>query len=173
MLHPGDRVLVRNVGLRGKQKLADRWERQAYIVKYQPNPDIPNYEVQLENSRSRKARTIHRNLLLPFMFLSRGKQRQSGVEPEIALDVTDDHETGNESRDIDDSVKESDNESVSDTASQNENQVPRYVIPLRRIPGTPALNPRSEVSVVGERQRSRPVRERRKRHWMTSNDWVQ
>ena len=26
-LQPGDRVLVKNVGLRGKQKLADRWER--------------------------------------------------------------------------------------------------------------------------------------------------
>ena len=173
VLHPGDRVLVRNVGLRGKQKLADRWERQAYIVKCQPNPDIPVYEVQLENSRSRKARTLHRNLLLPFMFLPRGKQRQSGVEPEIAVDVIADHGIGNESRDIDDSVMESDNESVSDTASQNENQVPRYVIPMRRIPGTPALNPRSEVPVVGERQSSRPVRERQKPHWMTSNDWVQ
>ena len=26
-LHEGDRVLVKNVGLRGKRKLADRWER--------------------------------------------------------------------------------------------------------------------------------------------------
>ena len=129
-LHPGDRVLVRNVGLRGEQKLADRWERQAYIVKCQPNPDIPVYEVQLENSRSRKARIHHRNLLLPFTFLPRGKQRQPGADPEIAVEVTADHERGNESRDIDDSVVQSDNESVSDTASQNEKQVLRYVIPM-------------------------------------------
>ena len=31
-LHPGDRVLVRNVGLRGKQKLADKWKQHPYIV---------------------------------------------------------------------------------------------------------------------------------------------
>ena len=43
VLHPGDRVLVRNVGLRGKQKLADRWESQPYVVCRQPNEDIPVY----------------------------------------------------------------------------------------------------------------------------------
>ena len=59
LLHPGDHVLVRKVGIRRKQKLADRWERQPYIVRCQPNPDIPVYEVQLENSRSRKTRTLH------------------------------------------------------------------------------------------------------------------
>jgi hypothetical protein len=28
----GDRVLVRNVGIRGKNKLADRWEKDVYLV---------------------------------------------------------------------------------------------------------------------------------------------
>ena len=65
MLQPGDRVLVRNVGLRGKNKLADRWEHKPYIVKAQPNPDIPVYEMQEDNTRSRKTRLLHRNLLLP------------------------------------------------------------------------------------------------------------
>ncbi|MCG8034843.1 MAG: DDE-type integrase/transposase/recombinase, partial [Candidatus Thiodiazotropha taylori] len=68
-LHPGDRVLVKNVGLRGKQKLADRWERQPYIILSQPNLDIPVYTLKLDNSRSKKIRTLHRNLLLPFMGL--------------------------------------------------------------------------------------------------------
>ena len=31
-LHTGDHVLVRNVGLRGRQKLADRWEKIPYII---------------------------------------------------------------------------------------------------------------------------------------------
>jgi len=32
VIQPGDRVLVRNVGLKGKQKLPDRLEKDAYIV---------------------------------------------------------------------------------------------------------------------------------------------
>ena len=38
-------MLVRNVGIRGKHKLADRWEHKPYIVKDKPNPDIPVYVV--------------------------------------------------------------------------------------------------------------------------------
>ena len=45
VLEPGDCVLVRNVGIRGKHKLADRWEHKPYIVKEKPNPDIPVYVV--------------------------------------------------------------------------------------------------------------------------------
>ena len=167
VLHPGDRVLVRNVGLRGKQKLADRWERQAYIVKCQPNPDIPVYEVQLENSRSRKKRTLHRNLLLPFMFIPRMKQQQLGSDSENAVQVDEEQEIDN--------VAESDTESLSETESQtNEprSQTPRYVIPMRRPPGTPALNPRTQEPVADVHRDSRPVREQRKPQWMTSNHWV-
>ena len=58
---------MRNVGLRGKQKLADRWESQQFVVCRQPNEDIPVYVVKPDNTRSRKTRTLHRNLLLPFM----------------------------------------------------------------------------------------------------------
>ena len=64
-LIPGDRVLIRENGLKGKHKLADIWDREPYIVKRQPVPDIPVYEVQLENSR-KKSKLLHRNMLLPF-----------------------------------------------------------------------------------------------------------
>ena len=63
-LEVGDRVLVRNVTLRGKQKLADKWEEIPYTVCGIPDPDIPVYQVKAENSS--KVRTLHRNLLLPF-----------------------------------------------------------------------------------------------------------
>ena len=59
-----DRVLVRNVGLKGKHKLADRWSRDVYIVISQPNKDIPVYRVQSECGGP--VRTLHRNMLLPF-----------------------------------------------------------------------------------------------------------
>ena len=164
MLHPGDRVLVRNVGLRGKQKLADRWECQPYIVRCQPNPDIPVYEVQLENSRSRNTRTLHRNLLLPFMFIPRMKQQQLGTgsdnaveapeDERIQIDVVSSQSTGTD-------FSESD-KSISDAVSQRSDTlhpVPRYVIPTRRPPGTHAVYPRTNNPLVDVQPSSRPVRE--------------
>lgn len=59
----GDRVLVRNVKIRGKHKLADRWEENVYAVLRQPNPEIPVYVVRCEDGGPE--RTLHRNLLLP------------------------------------------------------------------------------------------------------------
>ncbi|MCG8032585.1 MAG: DDE-type integrase/transposase/recombinase, partial [Candidatus Thiodiazotropha taylori] len=70
VLEPGDRVLVKNAGVRGRCKLADRWEKDPYIVIDQPNDDIPVYKVKREGTRS-KTRLLHRNFLLPFMGLPR------------------------------------------------------------------------------------------------------
>ena len=64
-LDVGDRVLVRQVGLRGKHKLADRWERTPYKVIEVPNKDIPVFKVQKE-SGDPTVKTLHRNMLLPF-----------------------------------------------------------------------------------------------------------
>ena len=64
VLETGDRVLVRKVGIQGKQKLADKWEEEPYVVCSQPDPSIPVYRVRSE--RSAKTRTLHRNMLLPF-----------------------------------------------------------------------------------------------------------
>ena len=60
----GDRVLIRNVGLQGKNKLADRWKEDVFLVISQPQPEIPVFEVKPEAGRGRK-RVLHRNLLLP------------------------------------------------------------------------------------------------------------
>ena len=58
----GDRVLVRKVAIKGKQKLADRWEPGVYVIQ-EKLKDIPVYVVQ-EEGRAGKSRTLHRNLLL-------------------------------------------------------------------------------------------------------------
>ena len=55
ILEPGDCVLVRNEGICGKHKFADRWEHKPLIVEDRPNPDIPVYVVQ-EESSSKKPR---------------------------------------------------------------------------------------------------------------------
>ena len=67
----GDRVLIRNVGLKGKHKLADRWGKDVHVVEEQPNLEIPVYQVRPE--KGKKSRTLHRNLLLPCNFLPPGK----------------------------------------------------------------------------------------------------
>ncbi|PJE77579.1 hypothetical protein CI610_03495 [invertebrate metagenome] len=64
-LEVGDRVLTRKVGLKGKHKLADRWDREPYLVSNIPNSDIPVYEVKLESGKGPR-RSLHRNMLLPF-----------------------------------------------------------------------------------------------------------
>ena len=71
-LLPGDRVLVRNVGLKGKHKLADKWEKDVYLVVDQPNKGIPVFVVKREHGRSTR-KLLHRNLLLPFMALPASK----------------------------------------------------------------------------------------------------
>ncbi|RXN17163.1 Retrovirus-related Pol polyprotein from transposon 412 [Labeo rohita] len=66
-LKEGDRVLVRNVRLRGKHKLADRWESDVYVVLKQ-SEGVPVYVVRPE-TREGPQRTLHRDLLLPCGFL--------------------------------------------------------------------------------------------------------
>nr|XP_006815076.1 PREDICTED: uncharacterized protein LOC102805044 [Saccoglossus kowalevskii] len=81
-LSPGDRVLVRNVKVRGKHKLADQWERDPFVIVRQDDRGIPVYVVKPE--RGGKVRNLHRNLL-PFHALSRPKKarpmRRELVEP--------------------------------------------------------------------------------------------
>ena len=74
VLAPDDRVLVRKVGLKGMQKLADRWSEEVYVVVDQPSPDIPVYRVKPEVGRSHM-KTLHRNLLLPISVLPLTKKR--------------------------------------------------------------------------------------------------
>lgn len=84
VLHPGDRVLVKNVSIRGKQKLADRWEKDPYVVVRQPNSDIPVYEVKREGTRFKKSKTLHRNLLLPFMSTTDVLTLSTNTEPDLS-----------------------------------------------------------------------------------------
>ena len=67
-LETGDRVLVKNVGLKGPHKLADRWSKTVYRVRQRLSPDIPVYVVEpIDDDGPRK--TLHRNMLLPCGFV--------------------------------------------------------------------------------------------------------
>ncbi|XP_049332090.1 uncharacterized protein LOC111196705 [Astyanax mexicanus] len=67
-LEKGDRVLVRNVKLRGKHKLSDKWESVVYVVVGRAG-ELPVYTVKPEN-KAGPLRTLHRDLLRPCNFLS-------------------------------------------------------------------------------------------------------
>lgn len=57
----GDAVLLKNVGLKGKNKIADKWQTEAYVVIDKPNDDVPVYKIK----RGKEVKTVHRNLILP------------------------------------------------------------------------------------------------------------
>ena len=63
-LQLGDQVLLRQIGLQGKNKLADRWQEEVYVVTSQPNASIPVFSVRRLDGHG-KVKTVHRNLLLP------------------------------------------------------------------------------------------------------------
>lgn len=63
-LEEGDRVLVRNIRLRGKHKLEVKWETEVYVVVSRAG-NLPVYEVQPETNADGRIRTLHRDLLLP------------------------------------------------------------------------------------------------------------
>ena len=62
-LQLGDRVLVRNLTIRGKRKLQDRWEDTPYQVVRRAG-DLQVYWVRKESDH--RDRVLHRNLLLPY-----------------------------------------------------------------------------------------------------------
>ena len=62
-LSPGDRVLIRNLGLQGKHKLADRWSSVLYIVESQM-PNLPVFRLKPEEGNG-PVKILHRNHLLP------------------------------------------------------------------------------------------------------------
>ncbi|KAK7903917.1 hypothetical protein WMY93_016524 [Mugilogobius chulae] len=77
-LEPGDKVLVRNVRLRGKHKLSDKWEEQVYVVVHRAG-ELPVYKIKPENSDG-PTRTLHRDLLLPCGFLSDSEENSPSPE---------------------------------------------------------------------------------------------
>ena len=87
-LEIGDYVLARNLGLRGKQKLADKWTETVYEVKSEPNADIPVYVVSPVGD-DKHTRTLHRNLLLPVNSLPIDKPEKSSKKT-VDSSVSDD-----------------------------------------------------------------------------------
>ena len=133
VLEPGDRVLVKKVGIKGKHKLADIWEAIPYLVKSQPMPDIPVYLVQKENSTN-KPRTLHRNMLLPFNALPCPEEEPNPRPRRLQqpLPTVDQPAHGHDDSDEHSSSSNSSDEEDDNSSTLSLQPVPKYVIPQRR-----------------------------------------
>lgn len=120
----GDRVLIRNVGLKGKNKLADKWDKHTYVVIDMPDKSIPVYKVQKEFGDS-AVKTLHRNMLLPFSVIPGISEITTPIEPQECM-----HKQRRKSKPQSPrSNTESDSNSDSDDLGI---YLPRHVIPQRR-----------------------------------------
>ena len=64
-LEPGDLVLVKKFGFRGKHKIQDRWENHVYEVLESCHSSSLVFRIKREDGEG-GIRILHRNLLLPF-----------------------------------------------------------------------------------------------------------
>ncbi|KAI7789521.1 hypothetical protein IRJ41_008311 [Triplophysa rosa] len=81
-LHPGDRVLLKNLTPRGGPgKIQPYWEDQVYKVKERKADGSPVYEISPESGKGRD-RVVHRNLLLPCDFLPPDQPPAETVQPQ-------------------------------------------------------------------------------------------
>jgi hypothetical protein len=88
-LDVGDCVLVRSVRLRGKHKLADKWEETLHVVVSRKG-DLPVYTVKPEN-KDGPLRTLHRDLLLPCGFLPASEEEPTAVSDKPSRPRTRQH----------------------------------------------------------------------------------
>lgn len=59
----GDRVLLRNLGLRGKHKLESKWSRAPFVV-VGKMPNLPLFKIK-RGDGAPSTKTVHRDHLLP------------------------------------------------------------------------------------------------------------
>ena len=177
-LLPGDRVLVRNVGLKGKNKLADKWEKEVYLVVDQPNKDVPVFVVKREHGRSTR-KLLHRNLLLPFMALPASKPNSletslliDGNQPLPAdttsvVDSTGQVELAGTSSDDEDSSGATNDAVNVPTVSSDKHILPQ---------GGTTLNPLAKEfhpkPADIAQPRVLPTRSRKPPAWKTTGDWI-
>ena len=122
-LQIGDRVLVRNVGIRGKHKLADLWENTPYVVSDAPTQDMPVYKVKPENAKG-PIKTLHRNLLLPIDVIPSKSDLKQSLSNFDETESEQMHPNGNSDQDILSPDEDSEYEITNDSRSNDIKIIP-------------------------------------------------
>uniref|UniRef100_A0AAY4AM26 Gypsy retrotransposon integrase-like protein 1 n=1 Tax=Denticeps clupeoides TaxID=299321 RepID=A0AAY4AM26_9TELE len=124
----GDRVLLRNLGLRGKHKLESRWSPDPYVV-VGKMPNIPVFKIKREDG-TRGIKTIHRDHLLPIGQLVRIPST-SIVDNSLSRPRTrrKSHRNGTETR-----TEPQEDQDFSDTSSDLEYFVTRHATREKNVP---------------------------------------
>lgn len=81
VLNVGDRVFLKNLGLKGKHKLQSRWKLSPFTV-IEKLPNLPVYRVKPEGARG-PVKTIHREHLLPIGQLVRVPGSDEDEQPQL------------------------------------------------------------------------------------------
>ena len=110
-------MLVRKVALKGKNKLADKWDKQPYTIIGVPNRGVPVYKVQKEGGDN-MIKTLNRNMLLPISAIPRVPDTTIPSKRPAKMPEAD-AEIGSACSES----EESDSETV---------YVPKYIIPHKR-----------------------------------------
>lgn len=138
-------MLLKNLTPTGK--LDDKWEKDPYIVAEIPIQDIPVYKVKKETGKGRE-KTLHRNLLLPLMSIPyTDEETQREPQQKRPLEVTRENRTQQESlRDeVPTGTTRTAQDGESDSSTDSEKSIPKYVPPCRRPVPTPRVRVRRPV----------------------------
>ena len=162
-LDVGDRVLVEKLGIKGKHKIADKWEAEPDIIMDQPISDIPVFSVKRED-RQGHLRMLHRNQLLPFSGLPAPIVDDNGPDSdgESDTDITILEETAKD-------VPDSDPYLLQDHTSSSEfdKEPDDTSLQVKKRP----RQRRSGKARVEHAQR-RPWRQPKPPRWMATGDWL-
>ena len=145
-LKPNDRVLVRLVGLTGRNKLANKWGKDIYVVVKQPNKDIPVYTLKQESGQG-PVKTLHRNMLLPLESVSLHQDTPS----------TERHQSGRSKKSVSLRVKEfQETSDRSEEDSQDDEDIlllPRLRSQARAMDAIPSAGPATPTQHSGSSAR--------------------
>ena len=116
-LEPGDLVLVKKFGFKGKHKIQDRWENQIYEVLESCHSSPLVFRIRKEDGTG-KTRVLHRNLLLPF----RSRILEEEIPP-LSPDPVDDNQSDDQVESIQENSEDSSEDEQDSQIDSDEDDV--------------------------------------------------